>query len=79
MQYSLREQLIHGMRVSNLAYGLAKELGLTEDFCYEMAVAGMLHDIGKEMVSSALDEGENRLMWKKSIMFVFIPRQVVRF
>ena len=62
LQYSLREQLIHGMRVSNLAYGLAKELGLTEDFCYEMAVAGMLHDIGKEMVSSALDEGENRLI-----------------
>ena len=28
LQYSLREQLVHGMRVSNLACGLAKELGL---------------------------------------------------
>jgi len=26
LQYSLSEQLVHGMRVSNLAYGVAKEL-----------------------------------------------------
>lgn len=62
LQYSLREQLIHGMRVSNLAYRLAKELELPEEFCYDMAVAGMLHDIGKELVSSALDEDEERLI-----------------
>lgn len=62
LQYSLREQLVHGMRVSNLAWGLAKELGLSEDFCHDMAVAGMLHDIGKELVSSALDDDEERLI-----------------
>lgn len=62
LQYSLTEQLEHGMRVSNLAYGLAKELGLSEEFCYELAVAGMLHDIGKELVSNALDEDEERLI-----------------
>ena len=32
LQYSLNEQLLHGMRVSNLAYHLAKELELSEDF-----------------------------------------------
>lgn len=62
LQYSLREQLVHGMRVSNLACGLAKELGLPEDYCYDMAVAGMLHDIGKERVSNALDEDAERLI-----------------
>ncbi|MEE1030692.1 MAG: HD domain-containing protein [Ruminococcus sp.] len=62
LQYSLTEQLEHGMRVSNLAYRLAKELGLSEDFCYDMAVAGMLHDIGKEFISGALDEDEERLI-----------------
>lgn len=62
LQYTLREQLIHGMRVSNLAYRLAKELKLSHDFCYDMAVAGMVHDIGKELVGSALDEKEERLI-----------------
>lgn len=62
LQYTLREQLIHGMRVSNLAYSLAKELELPQDFCYDMAVAGMVHDIGKELVGSALEEDEERLI-----------------
>ena len=42
LQYSLDEQLIHGMRVSNLAYQVAKELGEPEEFCHDLAVAGML-------------------------------------
>jgi len=37
----------HGIRVSNLAYHVAKELGFYENTCHELAVAGMLHDIGK--------------------------------
>ena len=56
LQYSLDEQLIHGMRVSNLAYQVAKELGEPEEFCHDLAVAGMLHDIGKEAVSGDLDD-----------------------
>ena len=32
LQYSLDEQLIHGMRVSNLAYQVAKELGEPEEW-----------------------------------------------
>lgn len=41
----------HGILVSNLGYHLARELGLDEEFCYNMAVAGMLHDIGKLKLS----------------------------
>ncbi|NCB92532.1 MAG: HD domain-containing protein [Clostridia bacterium] len=62
LQYSLKEQLVHGMRVSNLAYGLSKELDLSEDYCYNMAVAGMLHDIGKEQVSEDMEDDEERLI-----------------
>ena len=38
----------HGIIVSNLAYYVSKELGETEEFCSDMAMAGMLHDIGKQ-------------------------------
>lgn len=50
----ITEELNHGIRMSNLAYHVAKELGLYEDTCYELAVAGMLHDIGKLRVSGYL-------------------------
>lgn len=62
LQYSLKEQLLHGMRVSNLAYLLAQKLELSPDFCYDMAVAGMLHDIGKELISDAMDAQEEHLI-----------------
>ena len=47
LDFDLSAELNHGMRVSNLAYAVAKELGLDESQCYELAIAGMLHDIGK--------------------------------
>lgn len=47
LEFDLSAELNHGMVVSNLAYAVAKELGLEEDVCYQMAIAGMLHDIGK--------------------------------
>lgn len=50
----LKDALEHGMLVSTLAYNLAKELGNDEEFCYEMAMAGMLHDIGKLKLSKYL-------------------------
>lgn len=43
----LEEAIGHGILVSNLAYRLAKELGQKDSFCYELAEAGMVHDIGK--------------------------------
>ncbi len=43
----LAEAIDHGILVSNLAVLLSKELGMDEEFCYMMAQAGMVHDIGK--------------------------------
>lgn len=43
----LKSGIMHGMLVSKLAYLLAKELNMPPEYCEQMAVAGMLHDIGK--------------------------------
>lgn len=43
--------LIHAMCVSDLAGKLARELQLSEDKIQEIALAGMLHDIGKLKIS----------------------------
>ena len=47
LDFDLSAELNHGVVVSNLAYAVAVEMGLDEEFCYQMAIAGMLHDIGK--------------------------------
>jgi HD-GYP domain-containing protein (c-di-GMP phosphodiesterase class II) len=47
LEKQMAKEISHGICVSNLAYRVAKELGLTKEQCYEMAVAGMLHDVGK--------------------------------
>lgn len=43
----LKYAISHGIVVSNLAYHVARELGESESFCRDIAMAGMLHDIGK--------------------------------
>lgn len=42
-----KDGLQHGMKVSNLSYLVAKEMKLEEGMCYDIAIAGLLHDIGK--------------------------------
>lgn len=49
-----KEAISHGILVSNLAFYLSKELKLSDEVCYEMAKAGMLHDIGKLRISQYL-------------------------
>lgn len=48
------KELEHGVFVSNLAAMTARELGECEEYCRELAVAGMLHDIGKLRLSGYL-------------------------
>ncbi len=43
----LMETLDHGIRVSRLATAIARECGFSEEECHGIAVAGVLHDIGK--------------------------------
>lgn len=50
----LNTSVVHGICVSNMAFLLAKKVGLSEQQCYELAVAGMLHDIGKIRASKLM-------------------------
>lgn len=61
LDYNLADELNHGVYVSNMAYQVAKELGLPEEECYEIAVAGLLHDIGKLKLNDKYDE-DNHLV-----------------
>nr|WP_302592171.1 HD domain-containing phosphohydrolase [uncultured Marvinbryantia sp.] len=47
IQTDLQKEIAHGIRVSNLAYRVGRQLELPEDICYQLAVAGLVHDIGK--------------------------------
>lgn len=47
LKSDFEEIIFHGILVSNLAFQLSKELKLSDTACYEMAEAGMVHDIGK--------------------------------
>lgn len=62
LQYTLSEQICHGMEVSNLACDVARELGFGGEICHELAVAGVLHDIGKIVLMEEVDENENTLV-----------------
>ena len=44
----------HGVLVANLTYQLAKRMGLSEEECYELKIAEMMHDIGKLKLSEYL-------------------------
>jgi putative nucleotidyltransferase with HDIG domain len=50
----LLEAIDHGILVSNLAASLSKKLGMDQSYCYSMALAGMVHDIGKLKLGSFL-------------------------
>ncbi|MDD3278101.1 MAG: HD domain-containing protein [Lachnospiraceae bacterium] len=62
LQYTLSEQLIHGCEVSNLACEVARELQLSSDLCSQLAVAGLLHDIGKIQVLGEVEDKEDTLV-----------------
>ena len=48
--YRIEELVMHGVCVSNLAFRIAKELGCDDEFCDHLAMAGIVHDIGKVIV-----------------------------
>lgn len=56
--YRIEELLMHSVCVSNLAYLISKELGYNEEFCHKMAMAGIVHDIGKVKIYTYI-YGEN--------------------
>ena len=52
----LKGELSHGICVSNLAAAVARELALPEENCYDLAVAGFLHDLGQLVIQKYVRE-----------------------
>lgn len=57
LDYTLLEQLDHGLTVSRLASHLARRLDCPQDFVQDLALAGILHDIGKIRLSRYVEDG----------------------
>lgn len=70
LDFDLSEELNHGIAVSNLAYAVAAELGQDEEFCYQMAIAGMLHDIGKLKLTDYINGQENDPLLIEELKYV---------
>ena len=67
---SVREPVMHGICVSNLAYMLAVELGMEESGCYELSLAGMLHDIGKMRLISCVYREEEETLTVEQMRYI---------
>lgn len=70
LEVDLYSELKHGVAVSNLAYDVAEEMGLNRDMCYQMAIAGILHDIGKLKLVGYINGQENNPLVIEELKYV---------
>ena len=70
LEFDLSAELNHGVGVSNLAYAVAAEMGRDEAFCYQMAIAGMLHDIGKLKLTGYINGQERDPLLIEELKYV---------
>ena len=70
LEFDLSAELNHGVVVSNLAYAVAAEMGRDEAFCYQMAIAGLLHDIGKLKLTGYIDGQEKDPLLIEELKYV---------
>lgn len=66
----LKTEIAHGIEVSRLAGILAKEMKLDPEFCHDIEIAGMLHDIGKLRASTYLYGGEEDTLNVEKMRYV---------
>ena len=72
-------EMHHALEVSNMAVLISKELGKDEKFCDDIAVAGVLHDIGKLRVNRYVysDESDDTLVVEQTQRFYLQGYRVV--
>lgn len=70
LEFDLSAELNHGVVVSNLAYAVAAEMGRDEAFCYQMAIAGILHDIGKLKLTGYINGQERDPLLIEELKYV---------
>lgn len=59
LDQDISDAILHGIYVSNMAYEIGKEMRLSKDVLQELAIAGMLHDIGKLKLAENNQEKHN--------------------
>ncbi len=70
LRYDLSSELRHGIAVSNLAYDVGREMGLSHEVSYELAIAGMLHDIGKLKLTGYINGQEKDPLMVEELKYV---------
>ena len=56
--------------MSNLSYDVGREMGLSHEVCYELAIAGMLHDIGKLKLTGYINGQEKNPLMVEELKYV---------
>lgn len=67
---SLGTEITHGIEVSRLAGLLAKEMKQDREFCHDVEVAGVLHDVGKLRISTYLYGGEDKTLDVEKLRYI---------
>jgi uncharacterized domain HDIG len=62
LRYTLDDQVVHALLVSNLCHNVGEELGLDKEVCQVLFDAGLVHDIGKEKLATYIYEENNPLI-----------------
>lgn len=71
IQTDIAKEIEHGIQVSNLANRIGRQMGLTEEICYELAVAGLVHDIGKlEMIKYIYGKESDNTLHVEELRYV---------
>ena len=61
LDVNMTSELVHGIYVSNLAHRVAEEMGCEDSFCHLVAMAGVIHDIGKLELAETLGNNPDTL------------------
>lgn len=64
------KELAHGIAVSRLARRVGERMGLPKEECYELALAGLLHDIGKLELAKYVYGKENETLIIEEMRYV---------
>ncbi len=64
------KELAHGIAVSNLARRVGERMGMSREDCYELALAGLLHDIGKLELAKYVYGKENETLIIEEMRYV---------
>lgn len=70
IQLDLVKEISHGVCVSNLTRLVARKLELPEKKCYDLAVAGFLHDVGKLRLNHYVRGNEKETLVVEELRYV---------